>query len=64
MRVWWIIFMIASLSSAPSAPSDACPKAGDEIASDRPDIIISSIALPVGSLQSKTGINLTTLWAP
>jgi Putative MetA-pathway of phenol degradation len=41
------------------AIADACPKAGDEIATDRPDVTNSSIVVPVGSLQSENGVNFS-----
>jgi hypothetical protein len=50
---------IASLLMASAAFADACPKPGDEIATDRPDITNSSIVVPVGSLQSENGINFS-----
>jgi Putative MetA-pathway of phenol degradation len=43
----------------PAAAADDCPKASDEIATDRPDVTNSSIVVPVGSLQSENGINLS-----
>ncbi|MGZ3292348.1 MAG: transporter [Xanthobacteraceae bacterium] len=41
------------------AAADACPKAGDEIATDRPDVTNSSLVVPVGSLQSENGVNVS-----
>src|SRR3984893_13270113 len=40
-----------------NATADSCPKAGDEIVTDRPDVTNSSIVVPVGSLQSENGVN-------
>jgi hypothetical protein len=42
------------------ADSESCPRPGDEIATDRPDVTNSSIVVPYGSLQSENGINLST----
>jgi hypothetical protein len=42
-----------------AAAADGCPKASDEIATDRPDVTNSSIVVPVGSLQSENGINVS-----
>jgi hypothetical protein len=44
---------------AAAAAADGCPKASDEIATDRPDVTNSSIVVPVGSLQSENGINVS-----
>jgi hypothetical protein len=41
------------------ARADSCPTAKDEIATDRPDVANSSIVVPMGSLQSENGINLS-----
>ncbi|MCC8950233.1 transporter [Bradyrhizobium sp. Arg62] len=48
-----------TLAAATAARADGCPKPGDEIATDRPDVTSSSIVVPVGSLQNENGINLT-----
>lgn len=48
-----------NLAAATAARADGCPKPSDEIATDRPDVTNSSIVVPVGSLQSENGINLT-----
>jgi Putative MetA-pathway of phenol degradation len=45
--------MLASVE----AQADACPTAKDEIATDRPDVTISSLVVPMGSLQSENGVN-------
>lgn len=42
-----------------NATADSCPKAGDEIVTDRPDVTNSSIVVPVGSLQSENGVNVS-----
>jgi hypothetical protein len=41
------------------ARADSCPKPSDEIATDRPDVTNSSLVVPLGSLQSENGVNLT-----
>jgi len=46
-------------AAATVARADGCPKASDEIATDRPNVTNSSIVVPVGSLQNENGINLT-----
>lgn len=53
--------LLAALATAasPAAGAASCPKPGDDIATDRPDVTNSSIVVPVGSLQSENGINLT-----
>ena len=53
--------LLAALTAAAAtaARADGCPKPSDEIATDRPDVTNSSIVVPVGSLQSENGINLT-----
>jgi hypothetical protein len=58
------IFQICGLSAfaalgAVDARADSCPTAKDEIATDRPDATNSSLVVPVGSLQSENGINLS-----
>ncbi|OAF02373.1 hypothetical protein AYJ54_26910 [Bradyrhizobium centrolobii] len=50
------LLMLASLG----ARADGCPKASDEIATDRPDVTNSSLVVPVGSFQSENGLNLST----
>jgi hypothetical protein len=57
-RIW--VALAAALSmAATAAQAEGCPKATDEIATDRPDVTNSSIVVPVGSLQNENGINLT-----
>jgi outer membrane putative beta-barrel porin/alpha-amylase len=58
------IFQICGLSAfaalgAVDARADSCPTAKDEIATDRPDVTNFSLVVPVGSLQSENGINLS-----
>jgi Putative MetA-pathway of phenol degradation len=43
-----------------AAQADSCPTAADGIATDRPDVTNSSLVVPVGSLQSENGVNLTS----
>src|SRR5258708_9655893 len=45
--------------AAVDARAYSCPTAKDEIASDRPDVTNSSIVVPVGSLQSENGVNVS-----
>ncbi len=42
-----------------AAAADGCPGSGADIATDRPDVTNSSTVVPVGSLQSENGINLS-----
>jgi hypothetical protein len=42
-----------------AAAADGCPKEGDAIATDRPDVTNSSIVVPVGALQSENGVNFS-----
>ena len=41
------------------ADAESCPKPGDEIATDRPDVTNSSLVVPAGSFQSENGINFS-----
>jgi hypothetical protein len=45
----------------PAAADDGCPQSGSPIVTDRPDVTNSSIVVPVGSLQSESGVNLTSV---
>ena len=49
-----VVFALSATSAA-----DGCPKAANEIATDRPDVTNSSIVVPVGSLQSENGVNMS-----
>jgi Putative MetA-pathway of phenol degradation len=54
------VFAALAISTAAVAHAEeGCPKASDEMATDRPDTTNSSIVVPVGSLQNENGINLT-----
>jgi hypothetical protein len=53
------ILAVLAVAAATAASANGCPKASDEIATDRPDVTNSSIVVPVGSLQNENGINLT-----
>jgi Putative MetA-pathway of phenol degradation len=44
---------------APAAAANGCPQPSDPIATDRPDVTNSSIVVPVGSLQSENGVNVS-----
>jgi hypothetical protein len=39
------------------ARAEGCPKATDEIETDRPDVTNSSLVVPVGSFQDENGVN-------
>lgn len=55
-----ISLLLAMASIVPiDARADTCPTAKDEIATDRPDVTNSSLVVPVGSLQSENGVNLS-----
>ena len=56
---WWLALALAPLWGAGAAAEDACPQATAPIATDRPDVTNSSIVVPVGSLQSENGINVS-----
>jgi hypothetical protein len=43
------------------AATDGCPDSTAEIATDRPDITNSSLVVPMGSLQSENGVNISAL---
>ena len=45
--------------SASAVAADSCPTSADPIATDRPDVTNSSLVVPLGSLQSENGINLS-----
>jgi len=51
---------VLAVAAASAARADSCPKASDDIATDRPDVTNSSIVGPVGSLQNENGVNLTS----
>src|SRR5258708_2689733 len=54
-----LLSAFASLAAV-EARADACPTPKDEIATDRPDVTNSSIVVPVGSLQSENGVNVSS----
>lgn len=55
-----VSLLLAIASIVPiDARADTCPTAKDEIATDRPDVTNSSFVVPVGSLQSENGINVS-----
>jgi Putative MetA-pathway of phenol degradation len=41
------------------ARAETCPTPKDDIATDRPDVTNSSLVVPVGSLQSENGVNVS-----
>jgi hypothetical protein len=49
----------SAVFGAIEAQAEGCPTAKDEIATDRPDVTNSSLVVPVGSLQSENGVNLS-----
>jgi Putative MetA-pathway of phenol degradation len=48
-----------TILAAVEARADACPTARDDIATDRPDVTNSSLVVPMGSLQSENGVNVS-----
>jgi hypothetical protein len=54
------ILVASVMLSSHDARADSCPQPSQEIATDRPDVTNSSIVVPVGSLQSENGINLSS----
>jgi hypothetical protein len=55
-----VSLLLAIVSIAPiDARAGTCPTAKDEIVTDRPDVTNSSLVVPVGSLQSENGLNLS-----
>jgi hypothetical protein len=59
-RLWSaLLAAVASLGALPATAAE-CPTSASDIATDRPDITNSSIVVPVGSLQSENGVNLTS----
>src|SRR5262249_3289630 len=56
----WPWVLVASLMlTAADARAESCPKATDEIATDRPDVTNSSLVVPTGSLQNENGVNFS-----
>jgi Putative MetA-pathway of phenol degradation len=47
------------LTLAAARAETSCPKATDDIETDRPDVTNSSLVVPVGSLQDENGVNFT-----
>jgi len=56
LSCWLSAFAILA---AVDARADGCPTARDEIVTDRPDVTNSSLVVPVGSLQSENGVNVS-----
>jgi len=56
------LFVLAflAMSGTAEAWAETCPSARDEIATDRPDVTNSSLVVPAGSLQSESGVNLSS----
>src|ERR1700694_5987858 len=51
---------VCATRAAAEARANACHTARDEIATDRPDVTNSSLVVPVGSLQSENGVNVSS----
>jgi hypothetical protein len=51
--------MLFVCHSTIAAKADSCPRVGDEIATDRPDVTNSSVVVPAGSLQIENGVNFS-----
>jgi hypothetical protein len=58
-RAWLAFGLAFACLSASAAAADGCPTSADPIATDRPDVTNSSLVVPLGSLQSENGINLS-----
>src|SRR5262249_29149860 len=54
--LWLSAFIILGMVEA---RAESCPTAGDEIATDRPDVTNSSLVVPTGSLQNENGVNFS-----
>jgi hypothetical protein len=59
-RLWSALLSVAACLGALPAMGAECSTTTSDIATDRPDVTNSSIVVPVGSLQSENGINLTS----
>jgi hypothetical protein len=55
----WMGLLSALAAIQPAGGADNCPTAGDEIATDRPDVTNSSRVVPFGSLQAENGVDWT-----
>ena len=53
------LLSVVAVLGAVDAQAEGCPTAKDEIATDRPDVTNSSLVVPVGSLQSENGVNVS-----
>lgn len=51
--------VVVTCLGASAAVADDCPTSADPIATDRPDVGNSSLVVPMGSLQSENGVNLS-----
>ena len=60
-RLWSLLLSVAACVGALPAMGEECPTTASDIATDRPDVTNSSIVVPVGSLQSENGVNLSSL---
>lgn len=61
-RVWraLLTFVTPFFLLTRAMAADGCPGDSSEIATDRPDVTNSSLVVPVGSLQSENGVDLTS----
>jgi hypothetical protein len=57
----WVSGLVSVLAWActPAAAADGCTQPSTPIQTDRPDVTNSSIVVPVGSLQSENGVNVS-----
>jgi len=59
-HLWSVLLSAAACLGALPAMGAECSTATSDIATDRPDVTNSSIVVPVGSLQSENGVNLSS----
>jgi hypothetical protein len=53
------VLSAVAVLGAVDAQAEGCPTVKDEIATDRPDVTNSGLVVPVGSLQSENGVNVS-----
>jgi hypothetical protein len=54
---WMLLLSALAGGNRTAHGADGCPTAGDEIATDRPDVTNSSLVVPLGSLQAENGVD-------
>jgi hypothetical protein len=59
-RFWLFVLAFLAMPGTAEAWAETCPSAKDEITADRPDVTNSSLVVPTGSLQSESGVNLSS----